>query len=368
MKGGATGGGKSQVYPSKDINLHFTGDLHAITSANNLLSSLIDNHIYWGNNLNIDLDNITFTRAVDMNDRVLRNIIINDKKVLRKEKYCITVASEIMAVFCLSENLKQLKQKISNIIVAYSKDSKAITVKDLKAENAICALLEKAFMPNIVQSHENNPVIIHGGPFANIAHGCNSVIATKTALKMSDCVVTEAGFGSDLGAEKFFNIKCRMHNLNPDLAVIVSTVRAIRHHGNKLDRENVLMNGLKNLFKHKGNITKFNIPVLIVLNKFKDDKKKDIDYIVNYCRSYSLNIVVSEHYEKGSSGSVEMGKAVIDLLNRKDITSKFKPLYNLDKPIIYKINKIATEIYGIQDVKFTKSVLKKIENLEKRFV
>lgn len=367
MKGGATGGGYSQVIPMDDINLHFTGDIHAITSAHNLISSLIDNHLYWGNKLNIDVESICWPRVIDMNDRTLRNIIINDNKVFRKEHFIISVASEIMAVFCLSENLNQLNKRIGNIIIGYNKHKNPVKVKHLNGHNAATALLKTAFSPNIVQTLENNIVFVHGGPFANIAHGCNSIVATKTALKLADYVFTEAGFGTDLGAEKFLNIKCRAHNLNPAAVVVVATCRALKNHGeNSLGKnhpsEDLLDSGFLNLLKHVHNISKFNIPSMVVLNKFHEDNINDITYIKKLCIKHNVHMVVSEHHKKGSKGSIELGKSIIKLT--EDSTNKLEYLYDLDSSIKEKINTITTEIYNVNKVIFSKKVLKKIHKIE----
>ena len=326
MKGGAAGGGYAQVIPMEQINLHFTGDFHAITSAHNLLSALIDNHIYWGNELKIDVENIVWKRVVDLNDRALRDIKINldklKKNVPRNDGFDITVASEVMAIFCLSNNLKELEEKIGNITIAYTKDKKPIYAKDLNAQGSMTVLLKDAIRPNITQTLENNPAIIHGGPFANIAHGCNSIIATKTALKLSDYVVTEAGFGADLGAEKFLNIKCRKANIKPNCVVLVATIRALKMHGGvqkeELKKENtdLLKKGLPNLERHIQNIKKFGLEVVVAINHFVTDTDKEIKVVEDYCDKLGIKVSLCKHWEKGGEGTRDLANSVVELCNK----------------------------------------------------
>ena len=372
IKGGATGGGYSQVIPMEDINLHFTGDFHDITAANNLLAAAIDNHIHQGNNLNIDVREICFKRVLDVNDRALRNIIVSlggkSNGFPREEGFMITAASEIMAILCLSENLMDLKEKLGKIIVAYSLEGKAITARDLKINGAMAVLLKDAIKPNLVQTLENTPVFIHGGPFANIAHGCNSIIATKMALKLSDIVITEAGFGSDLGAEKFFDIKCRKANLKPDMVVIVVTVKALKYHGGvkkeDINKENItaIENGFHNLEKHIENMKHFNLPVLIVINKYLSDKKEEIDFITNKCRDMDVEVSLNECFLKGTEGAMEMAKNVIDIL--KNEKSDFKLLYDEKESIEEKLNIIVRKIYGGKGIKLNSKTIKQIKKLE----
>ena len=373
MKGGAAGGGYAQVLPMEQINLHFTGDLHAITSAHNLLSALIDNHIYWGNNLNIDVRRIVWRRVVDLNDRALRSINISLGGIAngfpRQDGFDITAVSEIMAVFCLSKNLKDLEEKIGNITIAYTKEKKPVYAKDLKAHKPIGVLLKDALKPNVVQTIENNPAIIHGGPFANIAHGCNSIIATKTAMKLSDYVVTEAGFGADLGAEKFLNIKCRKGNIRPKCAVIVATIRALKMHGgaqnNNLIKEDVeaLNKGLPNLERHIKNIKKFGLEVVVAINHFNTDTKKEIRIVEDYCSKLGIKCNLCKHWEKGGQGAIELANNVVELC-KNSVKKNFKFLYSNDISLWKKIETIAKEIYGasevIADTK-TREQLKKLE-------
>ena len=373
MKGGAAGGGYAQVLPMEQINLHFTGDLHAITSAHNLLSALIDNHIYWGNNLNIDVRRIVWRRVVDLNDRALRSINISLGGIAngfpRQDGFDITAVSEIMAVFCLSKNLKDLEEKIGNITIAYTKEKKPVYAKDLKAHKPIGVLLKDALKPNVVQTIENNPAIIHGGPFANIAHGCNSIIATKTAMKLSDYVVTEAGFGADLGAEKFLNIKCRKGNIRPKCAVIVATIRALKMHGgaqnNNLIKEDVeaLNKGLPNLERHIKNIKKFGLEVVVAINHFNTDTKKEIRIVEDYCSKLGIKCNLCKHWEKGGQGAIELANNVVELC-KNSVKKNFKFLYSDDISLWKKIETIAKEIYGasevIADTK-TREQLKKLE-------
>lgn len=370
MKGGATGGGYSQVIPMEDINLHFTGDFHAIGVAHNLVSACIDNHITQGNSLDIDNTKITWKRVVDMNDRNLRNIVIGlggkANGYPRQDSFQITVASEIMATLCLSNSLKELKQNIGKIVFGYDYNDKPLTINDLKISGAVTALLKEAIKPNLVQTLENTPVIIHGGPFANIAHGCNSLLATKLALKLSDVAVTEAGFAADLGAEKFLDIKCRKGGLNPNCVVIVATVRALKHHGGAkiLNEENLdaLKLGLANLDKHIENMKKFNLPVVVAINKFVTDTDAEISLIKSHCKSLDAPVALCEVWAKGGEGGEELAKLVLEKLEENN--TKYKPLYNLDLPIKDKISKICTEIYGANGVTFSGAANKTIKQLE----
>ncbi|MBP9479372.1 MAG: formate--tetrahydrofolate ligase [Sebaldella sp.] len=371
IKGGATGGGHSQVVPMEDINLHFTGDLHAISAAHNLISACLDNHLNHGNELDIDITQITWKRALDMNDRALRNIILGLggklNGVPRESSFQITVASEIMAILCLSESLEDLKHKIGNIIFAYNRSGEALKVKDLKIEGAAAALLKEAIKPNLVQTLENTPVFIHGGPFANIAHGCNSILATKMALKLSDYVVTEAGFAADLGAEKFLDIKARKGNLDPNAIVIVATVRALKHHGGGKDLtdENLetLEKGIVNLDKHIENMKKYGIPVIVAINKFITDTEKEVEFIRNHCMKENVKVALCEIWEKGGEGGKELIDILVDEIGQEK--GKYKPLYELTLSIKEKVNKIAKEIYGAKAVEFSPKALKTIVKLEK---
>ena len=370
MKGGATGGGYSQVIPMEDINLHFTGDFHAIGVAHNLVSACIDNHITQGNSLDIDNTKITWKRVVDMNDRNLRNIVIGlggkANGYTRQDSFQITVASEIMATLCLSNSLKELKENIGKIVFGYDYNDKPLTINDLKISGAVTALLKEAIKPNLVQTLENTPVIIHGGPFANIAHGCNSLLATKLALKLSDVAVTEAGFAADLGAEKFLDIKCRKGGLNPNCVAIVATVRALKHHGGAkiLNEENLdaLKLGLANLDKHIENMKKFNLPVVVAINKFVTDTDAEVNLIKSHCESLDAPVALCEVWAKGGEGGEELAKLVLQKL--KENNTKYKPLYNLDLPIKDKISKICTEIYGANGVTFSGTANKTIKQLE----
>ena len=367
IKGGATGGGYSQVVPMEDINLHFTGDIHAIGACNNLLCAIIDNHLYHGNNLNIDESTIRFNRCLDINDRALRNCItsLNNKDgIERKEKFNITVASEIMAILCLSSNIDDLKTRLGNIFIGYNKEGFAIYARDLECEGALALLLKDAIKPNLVQTLENNPSIIHGGPFANIAHGCNSLIATKLGLKLSDYVVTEAGFGADLGAEKFLDIKCRIGNLKPDLIVINATIRSLKYNGNQeLENEvDKLKSGLVNLDAHVKNMQKYLDNILVCLNKFTLDTEEEIECIKEYCQSNNIEFTISDTWSRGSEGGIDAAKKVVELLNN---SSEFKMLYSDDESIISKIKKVCTEIYGASDIELTESVKEDISKLEK---
>lgn len=368
-KGGACGGGYSQVVPMEDINLHFTGDMHAITTANNVISAYLDNHIFQGNKLNIK--KIIFNRVLDINDRSLRHIEVATKNngIQREDHFDITVASELMAILCLSENLLDLKEKISNILVAYDVNDNPIYIKDLKIEGAITAILKDAINPNLVQTLENNPAIIHGGPFANIAHGCNSVIATKTALKCSDYVVTEAGFGADLGAEKFFNIKCRKADLRPEAVVLVATIRALKLHGgasyNELNEENIdaLKKGIQNLEKHIENMKKFNLPVLVSLNIFESDTNLELETIDKWAMDNNVIYSKTEVFSKGGKGAIDLANKLINII--KNNKENFKLLYENNLSILEKIKIICTEIYGANSVNYTEEALKEIKKIEK---
>jgi len=373
MKGGAAGGGYAQVVPMEQINLHFTGDFHAITSAHNLLSALIDNHIYWGNKLNIDPENIAWKRVVDLNDRALRKITINLEKLKantpRNDSFDITVASEVMAIFCLSNSIKDLEEKIGNITVAYTKDKKPVYAKDLNAHGPMTVLLKEAIRPNAVQTLENNLAIIHGGPFANIAHGCNSILATKTALKLSEYVVTEAGFGADLGAEKFLDIKCRKAGIQPSCVVLVATIRALKMHGgvekDDLKKENTeaLKKGLPNLERHIQNIKKFGLEVVVAINHFITDTEKEVKIIEEHCSKLGVKVSLCTHWSDGGTGTKDLANNVVELCKKND-KSKFKHLYSDETPILEKIEKIAKEIYkakGIEVDDKTKEQVKKIE-------
>ena len=373
MKGGAAGGGNAQVVPMEQINLHFTGDFHAITSAHNLLSALIDNHIYWGNKLNIDEKKIVWKRVVDMNDRALRFIDINTKGVAkdfaREDGFDITVASEVMAIFCLSNDLSDLEKRIGNITIAYDKNNKPVYAKDLNAQGPMTVLLKEAIRPNVTQSLEHNPAIIHGGPFANIAHGCNSVIATKSALKLSKYVVTEAGFGADLGAEKFLDIKCRKANIKPSCVVIVATVRALKMHGGvekeNLKTENIdaLKEGLSNLDRHINNIKKFGIEPIVAINHFVLDTKKEIQTIINFCKNLNVEVSNCKHWAEGGAGTVDLAKKVVRVCNNSK-KQKFKFLYNDSKSLWEKIEIIAKEIYRADKITATEEIKQKLNSFE----
>ena len=372
MKGGAAGGGYAQVVPMEQINLHFTGDFHAITSAHNLLSALIDNHIYWGNKLNIDNKKIVWKRVMDMNDRALRAININTKGIAkdfpREDGFDITVASEIMAIFCLANNLEDLEKRIGNITVAYTREKKPIYAKDLNAHGPMTVLLKEAIRPNITQTLENNPAIIHGGPFANIAHGCNSVIATKAGLKLADYVVTEAGFGADLGAEKFLDIKCRKSNLKPSCVVIVATVRALKMHGgvakDDLKNENVdaLKKGLINLERHIENVKKFGLPVAVAINHFIKDTDKEVNALVEFCKKLGVKASICKHWADGGEGTKDLAKHVTDLCEKNE--AKFKFLYESKTPLFKKIETIAKEIYRANEVIADTKIRDQLKNFE----
>ena len=373
IKGGAAGGGYAQVVPMEDINLHFTGDMHAITSANNLLCAAIDNHIHQGNSLRIDNRRILFKRVMDMNDRALRHVIVGmGGKVngfVREDGFMITVASEIMAILCLAFDLEDLKRRIGEIVIAYNLNGEPVYAKELHVQGAIALLMRDAIKPNLVQTLENTPAIIHGGPFANIAHGCNSIIATKMAMKLSDITITEAGFGADLGAEKFFNIKCRYGSLNPDCVVLVATIRALKHHGGVLKEEfnvpnvQALEKGIENLEKQIENIRKFGVPVVVAINKFITDSEEEIEYIKRFCIKNNVKVSLTEVWEKGGNGGVDLANKVLETVNNEK--SNFKVLYNDNDSIKEKIKIIAKEIYGADDVNFTPIANNQIKELEK---
>mgnify|MGYP004600789373 FL=1 len=371
VKGGAAGGGQAQVVPMEDINLHFTGDIHAITAANNLISAMLDNSLQQGNPLNIDERQIVWKRVVDLNDRALRHIVIGlggkVNGVPREDGFDITVASEIMGILCLADDLSDLKKRVARIIVAYTRDGSPVTVNDLKATGAVTLLLKDAIKPNLVQTLDHTPVFVHGGPFANIAHGCNSVMATKLALKLAPYTVTEAGFGADLGAEKFLDIKCREANLKPDAVVIVATVRALKMHGGmdkkELANENLdaLRKGIANLEKHIENIKKFGLPAIVAINAFPTDTKAELDLLREICEAKGVKVALSEVWAKGADGGIELANGLVDLLENTE--SHYKPIYDLDLPIEDKIKTIAREIYGADDVIFTKKAKTNIKKL-----
>ena len=373
MKGGATGGGYSQVVPMEDINLHFTGDLHAISTAHNLISACIDNHLTHGNELDIDVTRITWKRVIDMNDRALREVIVGlgskINGIPRESSFQITVASEIMAIFCLAESLDDLKERIGKIVFGYTRSGSALKVSDLKIQGAVTALLKEAIKPNLVQTLENTPVFIHGGPFANIAHGCNSVLATKMALKLSDYVVTEAGFAADLGAEKFLDIKSRVAGLNPNAVVIVATARALKHHGGDkiLKGENLetLRKGLVNLEKHIENMQKYNLPVVVAINKFITDTENELDIIQKFCEEKGVKVALCEIWSKGGEGGFDLVDLVMEALQENENSEiKYTPLYDLKAATKEKILTIATEIYGANGVKFTTKASNDIKKYE----
>ena len=374
MKGGAAGGGYAQVVPMEQINLHFTGDFHAITSAHNLLSALIDNHIYWGNKLNIDVRRVVWRRVMDMNDRSLRSIIVDLGGVAngypRQDGFDITVASEIMAIFCLATDLNDLEKRIGNITIGYTRDKKAIYAKDLKAQGPMTVLLKEAIRPNVTQTLENNPAIIHGGPFANIAHGCNSVIATKAGLKLSDYVVTEAGFGADLGAEKFLDIKCRKSGIKPDCVVIVATIRALKMHGgvakDDLKKENVsaLKKGLVNLERHINNTRKFGLPVTIAVNHFITDSENEMKALLNFCKTQGVKASKCTHWSDGGEGAKELAKNVVEICEGDKST--FQYLYEDKLPLFKKIEKIAQEIYHASEVVADTKTRQQLKDFEEK--
>ena len=374
LKGGAAGGGYAQVVPMEQINLHFTGDFHAITSAHNLLSALIDNHIYWGNKLNIDVRRVSWRRVMDMNDRSLRSIIVDLGGVAngypRQDSFDITVASELMAIFCLATDLKDLENRIANITIGYTRDKKPIHAKDLNAQGPMTVLLKDAIRPNITQTLEHNPAIIHGGPFANIAHGCNSVIATKAGLKLADYVVTEAGFGADLGAEKFLNIKCRKSGIKPDCVVIVATIRALKMHGglgkDELKNENVsaLKKGLVNLERHINNTRKFGIPVTIAVNHFITDTDKEMKTLLDFCKTQGVKASKCTHWSNGGEGATELAENVVEIC--KDNQTTFKYLYEDSLSLFKKIEKIAQEIYHASEVVADTKVRQQLKDFEEK--
>ncbi|MBO5144685.1 MAG: formate--tetrahydrofolate ligase [Lachnospiraceae bacterium] len=373
IKGGAAGGGMAQVVPMEDLNLHFTGDFHAITSANNLCAALLDNHIQQGNELGIDTRQIVWKRCLDMNDRVLRNVVVGlGNKMdgfVREDHFVITVASEIMAVLCLADDMEDLKKRLDRMVVAYNYNGEPVTAGQIHATGAMAALLKDAIKPNLIQTLEHTPAIVHGGPFANIAHGCNSVRATKAALKMADYVVTEAGFGADLGAEKFFDIKCRQAGLKPDAVVLVATIRALKYNGgvakSELNTENLeaLEKGIVNLEKHIENLHKYQVPVVVTLNAFVSDTQAEIDFVRKFCNDRNCDFALSEVWEKGGEGGIELANAVLNTLETKE--SHFAPIYDTELPIADKIRCVAKEIYGAADVAFAPAAVKQIEKLEK---
>ena len=372
MKGGAAGGGYSQIVPMEDINLHFTGDMHAITAANNLLAAMLDNHIQKGNLLNIDVTNIVWKRCLDMNDRALRNIVIGMggkvNGIPRQDSFMITVASEIMAILCLANDVTDLKNKLGEIIVAYSYDGTPVKAKDLNAQGAMAALLKDAIKPNIVQTLEHTPCFVHGGPFANIAHGCNSVQATKLAVKLGDYAITEAGFGADLGAEKFMDIKCRMSGLRPDAVVIVATVKALKYNGgvakDDLKDENIeaLNKGIVNLGKHIENMQSFGTPVVVAVNRFATDTEAELEVVKNVCQKYGVNCAICEVFAKGGEGGLQLAEYVLDAVDNN--TAQFNPVYDIEQTIEEKINAIVTKIYGGAGVTFSAKAKKAIKQLE----
>ena len=373
VKGGAAGGGYAQVVPMEDLNLHFTGDFHAITSANNLLAAMMDNHMMQGNTLRIDPNQIVWKRCLDMNDRVLRNIVVGLGRktdgVVREDHFIITVASEIMAILCLADDMKDLKERLGNIIVAYNYNGEPVTAKELNAVGSMAALLKDAIKPNLIQTLEHTPAIVHGGPFANIAHGCNSVRATKTALKLAEIVVTEAGFGADLGAEKFFDIKCRKAGLHPDAVVLVATVRALKYNGGvakeNLSEENLeaLKAGIVNLEKHIENLQKYGVPVVVTLNRFVSDTDAELNYVRDFCEARNCEFALSEVWEKGGEGGIALANKVLETLEKKE--SNFKPLYNEELSIKEKIGTVAKEIYGAASVTYDSQAEAAIKQIEK---
>ena len=375
VKGGAAGGGYAQVIPMEDINLHFTGDLHAITTANNTIAAMIDNHIHQGNELGIDPTRIIWHRCLDMNDRALRSVVVglggsqNGKP--REDHFDITVASEIMAVLCLSLNLEDFKKRVSEIVVAYTYDKKPVTVDDLKATGAVALIMKDAIKPNLVQTLEHSPAFVHGGPFANIAHGCNSIIATKAAMKLTDYVVTEAGFGADLGAEKFFDIKCRFANIKPSAVVVVATIRALKMHGGVLKEdlkyENVdaLMKGIVNLEKHVENVKKYNLPLVVAINRFYTDTENEINALYAWAKKNNITISLSEVFTKGGEGGIDLANKVLDVIDKNDGIKTFKPLYDLEDSIKDKITTICKEIYGAANVEFLQTAKNQIARLKK---
>lgn len=373
IKGGAAGGGYSQVVPMEDLNLHFTGDFHAVTSANNLLAAILDNHIQQGNELGIDTRQVVWKRCLDMNDRVLRNIVVGlghkTDGTVREDHFVITVASEIMAILCLASDIKDLKERLGKIIVAYDYEGKPVTAADLHAVGAMAALLKDAMKPNLIQTLEHTPALVHGGPFANIAHGCNSIRATKAALKMADYVITEAGFGADLGAEKFFDIKCRMAGLKPDAVVLVATIRALKYNGgvekSELSTENLeaLKKGIVNLEKHIENIQKYGVPVVVTLNSFVTDTAAEIEYVKEFCENRNCEFALANVWEKGGEGGIELAEKLLNLLETRN--SDFHLIYESELPIKDKIKRVAEEIYGAGNVAYTVEASAQISRLEK---
>jgi formate--tetrahydrofolate ligase len=373
MKGGAAGGGYAQVVPMEDINLHFTGDFHAITSAHNLLSAMIDNHIYWGNKQEIDPRRVSWKRVLDMNDRALRNIVVSLGGVSngfpRESGFDITVASEIMAILCLSENLSDLEKRLGNIIIGYRKDKTPVYCRDINADGAMTVLLKEALLPNLVQTLENNPAFIHGGPFANIAHGCNSVVATRAGLNLGDYVVTEAGFGADLGAEKFLNIKCRQANLKPDAVVLVATIRALKMNGgvprDQLENENVeaLEKGSVNVLRHIENIKKFNLPVIVGINHFVSDTEEEVNKLLEIVSESGSEAIVCKHWSDGSEGTKELAKRVVEVCESGE--ADFQPLYKDEVPLLDKIKCVATEIYRASDISADIKIINQLKDWEK---
>ncbi|GDX37950.1 formate--tetrahydrofolate ligase [Methylocystaceae bacterium] len=373
VKGGAAGGGYAQVVPMEDINLHFTGDFHAIGAANNLLAALIDNHVYWGNSLGLDTRRISWRRVVDMNDRALRSIVSSlggvSNGFSREDGFDITVASEVMAIFCLASNFADLQKRLGNIVVGQTREKKNIRATELKAAGSMAALLKDAIAPNLVQTLENNPAIIHGGPFANIAHGCNSVIATKSGLKLADYVVTEAGFGADLGAEKFFDIKCRKAGLTPDITVIVATIRALKMHGgvakDDLKGENVaaVELGFANLKRHIANVRKFGVPVLVTVNKFSSDTPAEMAALERLCKAEGVDCVIADNWGSGGEGAADLARAVVRTIDTQP--SNFKPLYTDELPLVEKVRTVAKELYGANDIAYDSSVKARFAELEK---
>ncbi|MBE5915489.1 MAG: formate--tetrahydrofolate ligase [Pseudobutyrivibrio ruminis] len=371
IKGGAAGGGYAQVVPMEDLNLHFTGDFHAITSANNLLAAMLDNHIQQGNTLGIDPRQIVWKRCLDMNDRALRNIVVGlgakADGMVREDHFVITVASEVMAILCLAKDMHDLKERLGRIIVAYTFDGKPVTADDLQATGAMAALLKDALKPNLIQTLEHTPAIVHGGPFANIAHGCNSVRATKASMKLADITITEAGFGADLGAEKFFDIKCRMAGLKPDAVVLVATVRALKYNGGvpktELTTENLeaLKKGIVNLEKHIENLQKYNVPVVVTLNSFITDTEAETNFVKEFCEARGCEFALSEVWEKGGQGGVELAKKVLSVLENKK--SNFKPLYDDSLSLKDKIKTVATEIYGAGDVAYSAAAERELKRI-----
>ena len=375
VKGGAAGGGYAQVIPMEDINLHFTGDLHAITTATNAIAAILDNHIFQGNELNIDPTRIIWHRCLDMNDRALRGVVVglggHTNGIPREDHFDITVASEIMAVLCLSTSLENFKERVARIVVAYTYDRKPVTVDDLKATGAITLIMKDALKPNLVQTLEHSPAFVHGGPFATIAHGCNSIIATKTAIKLSDYVVTEAGFGADLGAEKFLDIKCRIADIKPSCVVVVATIRALKMHGGvlkeNLNEENVpaLLAGICNLEKHVENIKKYNLPVVVAINKFYSDTQNEVDALMKWAKDNNIVVSLSEVFTKGGEGGIDLAKKVLNEIELHDGAKTFKPIYDLDLSIKDKITTICKEIYGAKNVEFSSTAKNQMATFKK---